>query len=109
MQTIRNITKKYDGKGEVIMDSILPKELMNPKCRVYAKVTLKPGTSFGWHVHNGESESYYVLSGEGIYDDNGEKRTVKAGDVTLTVSGQGHSMENAGSEDLVYMALVLLD
>ena len=110
MEATREIRKNCrGGKGQVIMDNILPKEAMGEKCRVYAKITIAPGDSFGYHVHEGESESYYILSGEGTYDDNGTKRTVRAGDVTLTKSGEGHGIENTGSEDLVYMALVLLD
>ena len=31
--------------------------------RVYAKVTLKKGCSVGYHVHNGDGEDYFVLSG----------------------------------------------
>ena len=35
-------------------------------------------------------------------------RTVKAGDVTWTPDGSGHGLSNeAGSEDLVFMALII--
>ena len=34
---------------------------------------------------------------------------VKAGDVTFTPDGQGHGMTNTGDEDLVFMALIILD
>lgn len=97
------------GDGHVFIKHILEKEQMNDKCKMYAQVTLEPGCSIGYHEHHAESETYYFLSGEGIYDDNGTKRTVKAGDVTVTPDGKGHGIANAGENDLVFMALILLD
>ena len=63
----------------------------------------------GSHEHHGESETYYIVSGSGIYSDNGALRMVKAGDVTFTPDGQGHALTNSGDEDLVFMALIILD
>ena len=46
--------------------------------------------------------------GEAVYDDNGTKRRISAGDTTWTPSGSGHGVDNsAGSEDLVFMALIV--
>jgi mannose-6-phosphate isomerase-like protein (cupin superfamily) len=80
---------------------------MNSKNRIFAEMTLEPDCSLGYHVHHGDAEAYYILSGEGEYDDNGVIRTVKAGDVTYTPDGKGHSLENKGSENLVFIALVI--
>ena len=82
---------------------------VNGKCGLYSEVTLEPGCSLGYHEHHNESETYYILSGKGIYSDNGTLRMVKAGDVTFTPDGQGHGMTNTGDEDLVFMALIILD
>ena len=62
----------------------------------------------GYHEHHGESETYYILSGEGEYDDKGTKRMVKAGDITYTPDGRGHGLINTGDTDLVFMALIIL-
>ena len=62
----------------------------------------------GYHEHHGETETYYILSGEGEYDDNGVKRPVKAGDITITPDGKGHGLANTGETDLVFMALIIL-
>ncbi|MBP8900459.1 MAG: cupin domain-containing protein, partial [Blautia sp.] len=53
--------------------------------------------------------TYYILSGEGEYDDNGVKRPVKAGDITITPDGKGHGLANTGETDLVFMALIIFD
>lgn len=97
------------GKGYITVKSLLDKEQLKGKCDLYNEVTIKPGNSLGWHEHHKESESYYILAGEGTYDDNGFKRPVKAGDLTVTTNGQGHGIENTGTEDLVFMALVIFD
>ena len=34
---------------------------------------------------------------------------VRAGDVTFTPDGKGHGLTNSGDEDLVFMALIILD
>lgn len=106
-QKINRIENMRGGEGHAVIWHILEKEQMNDKCKMYAQVTLEPGCSIGYHEHHGESETYYFLSGEGVYDDNGTKRGVKAGDVTVTSDGMGHSIANAGGEDLVFMALIL--
>lgn len=97
------------GKGHVIFKYILSEKELNGKCRLYAQLTIEPDCSIGYHVHHGESETYYFLSGKGTYDDNGSPRPVEAGDVTFTPDGCGHAVSNTGDEDLVFMALIILD
>ena len=96
-----------NGKGELRLDLVLDEEL-GDKCGLYAKVTIPAGSTLGYHEHHGEGESYFILSGEAVYDDNGTKRTVKAGDVTWTPDGSGHGLSNEnGAEDLVFIALII--
>lgn len=97
------------GKGHTIIKHILGEKELNGKCRLYAQVTLEPGCSLGYHEHHNESETYYIISGQGIYSDNGNLRMVKAGDITFTPDGKGHAITNAGEEDLVFMALIIVD
>lgn len=96
-----------NGIGEVTIEMILDEELKD-KCSLYAKVTIPVGSVLGYHEHHGNGESYFILSGEGIYDDNGVKRVVKAGDSTWTPDGSGHSLDNTnGKEPIVFMALIV--
>lgn len=100
--------KMYDGSGSVLFNHLLdgPKE-MNEKGRIFSRTVLKPGCSIGYHVHQNESETYYILSGTGEYDDNGTIVTVHPGDVTFTSSGEGHAIKNIGEEPLELIALIL--
>ena len=67
----------------MIIKRLLDEKQLNGKCGLYAEVTIEPGCSLGFHEHHGESETYYILSGKGIYSDNGTLRMVEEGDVTL--------------------------
>jgi len=81
----------------------------NPKLRTFARVSLKPGEEVPFHIHEGECEYYYILSGVGVYDDNGEDVAAKPGLVTFTPNGTGHGIRNTGSEMLDFIALIVLD
>ena len=96
-----------NGVGAVHIEKILDEEL-GDKCKLYARVTIPAGSILGYHEHHGNGESYFILSGEAVYDDNGEKRTIKAGDSTWTPDGSGHGVDNSqGTEDIVFMALIV--
>ena len=96
------------GKGTMKLEKILDASQLADKCGLYARVTLPPGAVLGFHEHHGNSEAYFILSGTGVYDDNGTKRTVTAGETTWTPDGMGHGLSNAeGTEDLVFMALIV--
>ena len=107
---ISRIEHMCEGNGHVIIKELLDEKQLNGKCGLYAEVTLEPGCSLGFHMHYGESETYYILTGEGEYNDNGTSwRHVKAGDITFTPDGRGHGLENTGNTDLVFMALIIKD
>ena len=97
------------GDGEVKIKHILGEKQLNGKCGLYAEVTIEPGSSLGFHAHHGESETYYIISGKGEYDDDGVKRTVSAGDMTFTPDGHGHGLKCLGDEPVVFMALIIFD
>ena len=97
------------GKGYITVKHILDKKQLNGKCGMYSQVTIKPGSSLGYHEHLNESETYYILSGQGSYNDNGTVRTVGKGDVTFTPHGFSNGIETIGDEDLVFMALIIFD
>jgi mannose-6-phosphate isomerase-like protein (cupin superfamily) len=96
------------GKGSVEMLHILDKDEIKGKVRLFAKVTLNPGSSIGEHDHVGEEEVYYILKGTAQVNDNGTLKTVHAGDAILTGDGAFHALENIGDEPLEFMAVIML-
>lgn len=75
--------------------------------RLFADVWLDPGAEIDYHSHEGESEAYYILEGEGTYKDQDEVYAVSVGDVTVCRSGFGHGLKNTGDAPLRFIALIL--
>ena len=97
-----------EGDGTVILTSLIssPKELYD-KGRLFSRITLNPGCSIGYHVHEGESELFYFMCGEGVYNDNGTEVKVTAGDVAIGPAGEGHGIANRGDEVLELIAVIV--
>ena len=104
---VERIDNMCGGKGHVLIERLLGEKELDGKCGLYARVTLEEGCTLGYHEHHGETETYYILSGEGVYDDNGTRYPVKAGDVTFCPDGSGHGLDNTGAGKLAFMALII--
>ena len=101
-QCVRN------GNGEAEMHKITvgEKELYG-KGKIFNHVILAPGVSIGEHVHEGDNEIYYILSGTGLYNNNGEIVRVHPGDTTICNDGELHGLLNDGTQPLEAIALIL--
>ena len=104
---IERVEQMAGGKGHVIIDHLLTPEQLNGKCGLYALVTIEPGCTLGMHEHIGETETYYLISGEGLYYDNDTSYPVKAGADTFCEDGDKHGLDNTGDTDLVFLALII--
>lgn len=62
------------------VEKLLTPEQLDGKCKLFAIVTIQPGHELANHQHIGETETYYILSGKGIYDDDGTKIPAEAND-----------------------------
>jgi len=107
-KTVKTFEHFRGGDGSFVMQNIIdtPEELYG-KGRVFGHSILNKDCGIGWHVHEGDGEYYYILKGEGEYSDNGVVTTVRAGDVTFTPDGEGHSLVNRKDEPLELIALVI--
>ena len=97
-----------DGKGTVELTSFIagPEELCG-KGRLFSRITVKPGCSIGFHIHDNDSELFYIMKGTAEYNDNGEIKTVNEGDVTICPAGTGHGIENKGTETVEIIAVIV--
>lgn len=95
------------GNGAVHLTKFVLGEDIGNKGRFWAYCRLPQGCSLGYHKHEGEFETYYFLKGTGKASDNGEETTVYPGDVLICKDGCSHSLENIGTEDLEYLAVIL--
>jgi quercetin dioxygenase-like cupin family protein len=95
------------GKDAMLVEPLLNEEQMDHKIGLYAKVTLFSGKVLENHRHHGETETYYILSGTGTYDDNGTKVPAAVGNVFFCKDGDNHGIECTSNEPLVFMALII--
>ena len=97
-----------DGDGTVELTHFItsPEELCN-KGRLFSRIILKPGTSIGYHLHEKDSELFYILNGTAEYNDGGEVQTVHAGDVTICPPGTGHGIANKTEETVELIAVIV--
>ncbi|MDR1857146.1 MAG: cupin domain-containing protein [Desulfovibrio sp.] len=101
------VGQKFSGPGEAWSAQILNEGEFAGKGRLFNYMVLKPGVGVGKHRHSGDFEAYYILEGEGRYDDNGKEVVVGKGDITICHDGEEHAIYNAGPEDLKLVALIL--
>jgi mannose-6-phosphate isomerase-like protein (cupin superfamily) len=95
------------GKGSVKIEHYWhPGTEMKANNRLFAKLTLQPGGSIGFHKHDGEEEVFVVLRGSAEADDNGHKTVLNTGDTILTGDGSGHSIKCISQEPLELIAVI---
>lgn len=107
-ERIMDVRKMFDGGGQAKMYRLLngPEEMCG-KGRLFNHVVLEKGCEVGWHVHHGDGEAYYIIKGQGEYNDNGTLTTMGPGDVSFVGDGEGHSIINRDDEPLEMIALIL--
>lgn len=100
--------KMRDGNGTVSLTHMVEKEEMQ-NGRLFAWISLPVGASIGPHVHDGETEYYAILSGEGeVSEDDGVKK-ISGGDMVITGGGASHSIANTGGTELQFIAVINYD
>ena len=95
-----------DGEGNTHFVYLLDGSTQK-NARMFAEVTLNPGSSIGYHRHDSETEYYFILSGAGLVNDDGKEVQVKQGDAIVTGNGASHSIKNTGSVPLVFHAVIV--
>ena len=103
-----SIREYMRGGKEYVKMTALSKELP-ANARLFSVLTLIPGASIGYHVHENETELFYFAEGCGRVQDDDRFFDVEAGDSMATSSGHGHAVENTGDHDLVILAVIVRD
>ena len=95
------------GEGIIRLQAAFSSEECILPVRLFSRITIPAGGSIGYHIHEQEAEYFYVLSGEGIMDDNGTPVAVSAGDATVTRDQEGHGVVNTGTCPLELLAVIV--
>mgnify|MGYP000480481330 CR=1 FL=1 len=94
-----NIKAYITKDGSEIREIFHPNNFPESRMSV-AMASLNPGKSTVLHYHKSSDEIYFILSGSGLLEIEGEKREVSAGDYIYIKAGQKHKVENLGEEPL---------
>lgn len=65
------------------VEKLLPEERLGGN-GLFARITVFPGREIDYHEHHGETETYHIIAGEGVYGDNGAERAIYAETGSLT-------------------------
>jgi len=95
------------GSGTVQISHAAAKDTLPAGLRLHAQLTLPAGVSIGEHVHENETELFYVLQGQGEMLQDGAWMPLSPGDATSTGGGQSHALRNTGEEPFVVMATIV--
>ena len=98
-----------NGKGIIHIKDLTDKEGLYGHGRMFAHIVVDPGCSIGYHDHNHETEFYYILKGEAVFNDNGTEVVLHPGDLGATGYGQCHSLENRTNEIVEFIALIVTE
>ncbi len=94
------------GGAKYVEQTLLSSKLPE-RVRIFNLLTLIPGASIGYHVHEEETELFYIIEGNGRVRDDDDYFDVSAGDCMATFSGHGHAVENTGDTNLVILACIM--
>lgn len=107
---VENVREKaMGGSGQIVgrHPFKLEDRPENTHFKMTGEMTLAPGSSIGFHVHEKDEEIYIITSGRGLYtDSDGQKYPVAVGDITLTRQGEGHGLANDGEGPLTFTAVI---
>lgn len=105
----RRDAQVQNGKGLIHMKDLADRKQLYEKARLFSHVTVDPGCSIGDHPHHHETEFYYILSGEAVFNDNGTEVLLHAGDIAATGYGETHGLENRSREPVELIALIVME
>ena len=95
------------GNGLIRMKDLTDNAGLYNHGRLFAHVTVNPGCSIGYHDHQHETEFYYIIKGEAVFNDDGKEVVVHAGDICATGYGASHGLENRTDSPVELIALIV--
>ena len=101
--------REFMRGGKKHVEHTLLSAQLPERVRIFNLLTLIPGASIGYHVHEGETELFYFIEGNGRVQDDDAFFDISAGDSMATFSGHGHAVENTGDNTRVILACMVTD
>lgn len=102
-------TYSYRGREIGEMIHLAQGEDLGGKVKLFTIITMNPGEEVGYHQHLGEKEVFYILSGQGEINDNGNVVQVSEGDVVVTPLDGSHAFRNTGDDEFRFIAMIMTE
>jgi len=93
------------GIGRMSFHTLLKPEVLEGRTGMLAVITLEPGNTVGEHLHDTDSEVFFLLEGQGVMIEDGKRSQVSAGDIEYCPKGHSHGLEPVGDKPVVFLAL----
>ncbi|MFC1551975.1 cupin domain-containing protein [Candidatus Latescibacterota bacterium] len=104
---LKPANKAHLGKGAILFRRLWGKESFLTNWEFIDHCVLPPGTSIGYHQHNGIEEVYYLMSGSGRMTVNDVTRDVKAGDAIPCTLHDSHGLYNNSDKDIEILVIAV--
>ncbi|NDJ76270.1 MAG: cupin domain-containing protein [Chloroflexi bacterium] len=104
IRNVKSIEPVESEHGEIVYE-LLGATAGGTQAHSLAHVVIPAGKAARKHYHPIAEESYYILSGTGRMELDGDSATVGPGDSVAILPNQVHTIVNTGSEDLVLLAV----
>ena len=95
-----------DGLGNFIMRHALTGSELPSHVKLVCEVIIQPGEECIIHEHKGDSELYYIVSGNAKYTGKEGTSYLEKGDVTCCYDGETHAIKCSGDEPLLFLAFI---
>ena len=93
------------GDGSILRELLHPERDPAELGYSLAHAKVKPGEETLDHKLK-SSEVYYIISGEGIMDIDGEQEAVAAGSTVYIPPGSVQKIRNTGDSDMIFLCIV---
>ncbi|WP_316163806.1 cupin domain-containing protein [Bradyrhizobium sp. SZCCHNRI20481] len=97
---------QYPGHyNQALSKAIVAPDTTGSRFFDYRISSYEPGAHVESHSHKVQEQIYHVLSGEGILILDGERRLVRANDVTYIPPGVVHEFHCTGNDPLLFLVI----
>jgi len=90
-------------RGQSLKDPNVPTACMETMMYT-AFAMLQPGQAYHAHSHDDHEEVYFIISGTGEMEIDGETQPIRDGDIIFIALNQLHSIKNTGTEFIQFLA-----
>ena len=88
----------HGGHGELLWKCFVRLHMTHAPIAGFEYVRVPVGTAIGRHRHSRTEEIYFILTGRGLMDQDGERSEVGPGDLIMTRRDVTHAMDVLGDQ-----------